>query len=261
MAGRFQTKSVLFREYKYVPLLDPLFIRLLKLQPDSSGPETSQICITLQEISLDDHISYESVSYTWASEYGDQERSSPIECNKDGFIMVTTNCEAALRRLRLTESVRILWLDAICINQDDSTERIQQVILMRAIYSNVSNVLVWLGKASVKCDPETLRPYLDIGIDYLYWLGVEAIERASEKPDSDYHLTGSMYSAVRELRSREPDDAVARSPEFRGLMKILSYSFWNRVWVIQELALPPSIVLFCGDAVLQGSKLQALAEP
>lgn len=227
---------------------------LLSLQPAFSNTEMSPICISLKESSLDDHVPYEPVSYTWALENGHRERSIPIKWG--GFIMVTANCEAALRRLRNTNSERILWVDAICINQDDPTERSQQVTLMRDIYRNASNILVWLGKASIECDPDTSQLYSDIGIDYLHRLGYEEIQRSELDEESD-RFTGPLYSVLRELRRRDMEDAIARSPDFHGLITILSYSFWNRVWVIQELTLAPSFLLFCGKATLQGSELEA----
>lgn len=53
----------------------------------------------------------------------------------------------ALRRLRYEDTTRVLWIDAICINQDDLIERSQQVALMDKIYKRGRRNLTWLGKA------------------------------------------------------------------------------------------------------------------
>ena len=54
--------------------------------------------------------------------------------------------QPALRALRRTETDRTLWIDAICINQDDMAERNAQVAMMADIYDRAMNVCVWLGE-------------------------------------------------------------------------------------------------------------------
>ncbi|EMT68770.1 Heterokaryon incompatibility protein 6, OR allele, partial [Fusarium odoratissimum] len=56
------------------------------------------------------------------------------------------NAAAALRRLRWKRKKRVLWIDAICINQADVDEKNTQVPLMQKIYGQGQNVLVWLGE-------------------------------------------------------------------------------------------------------------------
>jgi hypothetical protein len=59
---------------------------------------------------------------------------------------VTVNLHAALSRLRDHPFERIIWVDAICINQENPEEREQQVQLMAKIYSKAHHVIVWLGE-------------------------------------------------------------------------------------------------------------------
>lgn len=59
---------------------------------------------------------------------------------------VTKNLGAALQKLRLPDGARKIWIDALCINQDDVLERNEQVRLMGEIYSRCSRVIVWLGQ-------------------------------------------------------------------------------------------------------------------
>jgi hypothetical protein len=56
----------------------------------------------------------------------------------------------------------ILWIDAICINQEDITERGHQVQLMGRVCSKATRVLVWLGEASEEKHPETSQPASEI---------------------------------------------------------------------------------------------------
>lgn len=95
---------------------------------------------------------YEALSYTWATEDGDCKRTSQITCS-DARIWVTKNCEVALRYLRKEGSNRILWVDAICINQKDVKERGHQVGIMRDVYANATEVLIWLGELSTDMAP------------------------------------------------------------------------------------------------------------
>jgi hypothetical protein len=111
------------------------------------GDFASPIQISLAEVRSQEEHDYEALSYTWATEDGDCKRSSQIRC--DGTrIWVTKNCELALRYLRKENSNRVLWVDAICINQKDNKERGHQVGMMRNVYSKAAEVLVWLGESS-----------------------------------------------------------------------------------------------------------------
>lgn len=109
----------------------------------------SPIQTYLAEYRLQENPWYEAVSYTWATEEGDCSLSSQIKCG-DARLWVTKNCELALRYLRLREpsSARVLWVDAICINQKDVNERGHQVRIMRDVYSKATRSLIWLGEES-----------------------------------------------------------------------------------------------------------------
>ena len=80
--------------------------------------------INLREVRSSDEPEYEALSYTWATENGDTTLSSTVNC-EGAAIQVTNNCEDALRRLRNRDGERILWVDAICINQRDDREAIR----------------------------------------------------------------------------------------------------------------------------------------
>lgn len=60
---------------------------------------------------------------------------------------ITENLHSALLELRSHQLERLLWIDAICINQDDMNEKSHQIQLMSKIYGLASCVIVWLGKA------------------------------------------------------------------------------------------------------------------
>ncbi|EXA33045.1 hypothetical protein FOVG_15848 [Fusarium oxysporum f. sp. pisi HDV247] len=86
---------------------------------------------------------YEALSYTW----GDPEPTKRILVNGLPF-WIAANLFAALRQLRLPERPRVLWTDAICINQNDLIEKAGQVGMMFSIYLKAYRVVVWLGQAT-----------------------------------------------------------------------------------------------------------------
>jgi hypothetical protein len=86
---------------------------------------------------------YEALSYTW----GGEEKPYSITI-KEHKLDVTANLYAALLRLRDYSLERIIWVDAICIDQKNLEEQGQQVQLMAMIYSKAHRVLVWLGETA-----------------------------------------------------------------------------------------------------------------
>ena len=125
--------------FQYSSLLnDRTSVRLLKLYPDDDSG--SKITCELFHSDTNSNIQYEALSYTW----GDDPHTVDIQVNGCDF-PVKLNLEAALRALRKIDDPRVLWIDAICINQADLKERAKHVRNMWSIYQAASCVLVWLG--------------------------------------------------------------------------------------------------------------------
>ncbi|KAI1321274.1 heterokaryon incompatibility protein-domain-containing protein [Xylariaceae sp. FL0255] len=121
-------------------------IRVLSLAPSNSFP--APIHVSLSIVNLTSSSSppssppvYEALSYCW----GNALDTVIISCNGQPF-SVTRNLESALRHLRQKEGHRVIWADAICIDQANLVERACQVNLMREIYQTASRALVWLGE-------------------------------------------------------------------------------------------------------------------
>jgi hypothetical protein len=114
-------------------------IRVLILQP---GVGVDRLQCTLETYQLDNCKEFEALSYAW----GDPKLVEPIILN-GSRTMITHNLSVALRHLRYTQSCRVLWIDAVCINQKDIDERNHQVFMMNRVYSVAKQVLVWLGEA------------------------------------------------------------------------------------------------------------------
>lgn len=136
--------------YQYDDLEGNNDIRLIVLYPESSD---SRVRFKFAICDLENPPDYEALSYTWADEDGDQSLTSTVRCDPgDQMVMVTRNCENALRRLRLQAEPRFLWVDAICINQAFVQERNRQVAMMAKIYHSASRVVVYIGEAAPGTD-------------------------------------------------------------------------------------------------------------
>ena len=139
-------------------------IRLLRLLPhENESTEKAEIQCELFEYSLQDqgigtHL-YDALSYTW----GGANKPRSIFINKQIFA-VTENLYAALSRLRGRSLERIIWVDAVCINQEDLEEQGHQVQLMAKIYSKAARVLVWLGEKAD--DSDTALEGIRIAAEY-----------------------------------------------------------------------------------------------
>ena len=134
--------------YQYKPLPDECSIRVLSLAPSSSYDRPIHIKLRIQTISTElpcSSVPYEALSYVWGAPQGDR----AINCEQK-TILITENCEDALRRLRRrTRSRTLLWIDAICINQSNLAECSRQVGIMTCVYANARRVVGWLGEHSL----------------------------------------------------------------------------------------------------------------
>lgn len=119
-------------------------IRLLRLMPckdDNAIIQCQLLNYSLSDSRNGTHL-YEALSYVW----GDPDHTVPIFIGEHRF-RVTENLHAALLRLRDRSVERILWVDAICINQADEQEKERQIQSMARIFGQANRVIVWLGKA------------------------------------------------------------------------------------------------------------------
>lgn len=204
----------LFLTYPYRPLnKGKNEIRLLRVHPHEGARRT--IRCDLLTVPLDNAPTYEALSYTW----GNPSKLAPI--NIDGnLVLVRKNLERALYELQDRNTERILWIDAICIDQENEEERSSQVRKMRDIYARASNVLVWLGKASD-------------GSDLAFSL-LEEIRRRFPNPSTIFELLQSPETL----------------PSLEGLSNLFSRGYWWRVWVIQEVNFAKSVTVHCGSSAM-----------
>ncbi|KAK0644469.1 heterokaryon incompatibility protein-domain-containing protein, partial [Cercophora newfieldiana] len=122
-------------------------IRLCRILPFSFSQEC--VSCVLSTVSLDAAPDFEALSYVW----GDAADRVPIIVNGQR-LLATKNLEAAMRALSSRammgfgasrDFTRVVWIDALCIDQTNLAERASQVKLMGDIYSSARHVVTWLG--------------------------------------------------------------------------------------------------------------------
>ena len=128
--------------HQYSTLLYDDSIRLLKLFPASNDLSDQGLGCALEDCRLSNDLSYEALSYMWG-----QPIFPELLHTHKGILKITENLALALRSLRFKNRFRYLWVDAVCINQNDLTEKSQQVALMSIIYKSARRVICWLGQA------------------------------------------------------------------------------------------------------------------
>lgn len=127
-------------------LLPANTIRLLRL----SQTEGSKLKGDLIIVALADRPEYTALSYTWGQKHG-----SEIEVSKKQTLSLSQNLSLALKRLTNGSEFELplLWIDQICINQQDEREVRRQIEMMGEIYTEATEVMVWLG---ADCEIENL---------------------------------------------------------------------------------------------------------
>lgn len=216
------------RPFCYSPLGDH-HIRLVHLD---AGAVNDSLSIQIQEnVHLDTAPAYEALSYTW----GDTKKERSISCGSES-IAITANLATALVQLRKLDKPRMLWIDQVCINQDDVDERSKQVALMGRIYSKAAIVVIWLGEE----EPSDKMAFEFVPILLSYLPSV-----------SDGH--GVMR---RGLVARQAIPIVG-SPGWIALSRVFSRPYFRRSWIIQEVALARHAVVHCGPHVMDWDLLAA----
>ena len=158
-----------------------------------------------EDLREDGSNSYEALSYAWSYDTG----MKKIQINEQTFA-VSGDLDLALRSLRRPRNVRKLWIDAICINQNDDLEKSSQVSQMRDVYANSSMVIIWLGPSTEETDAS---------------MGHLGTFRGSLGKDSE-----ELLDFIR--KTMDGEVLFRLTPGFWG---IFGRRWWTRVWTVQEV--------------------------
>ena len=213
-------------ELSYRPLTTRRF-RLLTLLP---GAEATPLQTTLRHVNLEDMPKFDALSYEWGPESTD---NSKIFVDKEPFT-IRHNLWLFLKRLRASsQSSQIIYVDAICINQRDGEEKGRQVALMSEIYMRAKRVLVWLGEHDRNSELVFGTRFED---------AVSKIPRGVMMIPFVPLLAMPVVVAGRVRRATQASSA----DRVAAWTALLSRSYWNRTWIVQEFLLARSVVVFCG---------------
>jgi hypothetical protein len=214
-------RNLHYKEIQYNPLLNNVkTIRLLRIKKSNDENDTVEcelFTVTfdgnndLPSLPSGEFVEYEALSWCWGKankEYG-------IIIEQDGESSkkaVTKELGLALRYLRKKDAHRVIWIDAVCINQDNYAERNHQVQMMSLIYTRAKQVCVWLGEA----DKESR-----LAINFIH----EKILNLK-----DFDSVSSDQSNV---------------DNWRSLLMLMQRPWFSRRWVVQEIALGQTATVYC----------------
>lgn len=184
-------------------------IRIFELLPGLDGSEISGRLVRYDILESNTTISYEALSYRW----GTTMEARTIRMGQNLEFKVTAALETALQMLRSSEKARMLWIDAICINQGDVQEKNRQVQMMRRIYMNARSVQIWLD---VYIDP-----------------------------------TCAAMIKLQNLNDQSTEKDLGDDPSFWDpLGAVFKDHYWMRVWIQQEISNAKSLAIQCRRVLL-----------
>ena len=199
--------------------LPPGYVRLLRLLP--AGP-SEEIRCEFAVAPLKYIEPYEAISYVW----GDPTQQRRILVDGKA-LLVTASAHDILRRRRSRFRARLVWIDRVCINQDDLAERAAQIFMMTDIYRRASVVTAWLG---------------DLPEAHLVQELFAELHCALEEPGSSRdHLWN--YYRLTEQRRRFGAHFAATSAFFRS-------PWFFRVWIVQEAVCARRLHVLCGGVCM-----------
>ncbi|KAE9366950.1 HET-domain-containing protein [Stipitochalara longipes BDJ] len=239
-----QENETILPDFKYEPLpFDGLF-RLIDLH--YGAPSDDLVCtIFVERLG---RRPFTAISYCW----GSTERPHLIKCGEQkkivvdgvdyygpaekptGVIKITENLKNLLLALRTEDTYVTLWIDSICINQDDTDEKTKQVKVMNLIYDNSSSTVVYLGEANRETEA--------------------AMECAKKLAAMKDWPRSKVPQFLPDQRQPIDPPLVGKQGElqffldgWRAFTRLLDRDWFKRIWVIQEVILSRLVIVQCGN--------------
>jgi hypothetical protein len=233
-----KASSTARKPYQYSTLNeDAQEIRVLTLLPSAFSSEV-RVLLNIVPFSKEYPAKFEALSYTW----GSQDDPADIFVGESGSdaISVTQNLSEASPYLRYRDKVRAIWIDAICVNQQDLAERSSQVKRMADIYSSASSVIVWLGLESH---------------DSL--LAMQSFELISSKIAVDWDLMTLSFPTDEVHWANGQTVLQLCQAQYAAMCSLLLRERFKRLWIWQELILAsPTPIVLCGSHSIVWSSLR-----
>jgi hypothetical protein len=201
--------------FPYTALQTPCSFRLLRILHESDTSNNIHCTIEEHDRGDEECPRYTALFYAW----GDTKSRRPIDLN-GRTVLVTKNLYEALLHLRHRVPNIFIWIDTLCIDQENPAERGHQVTQMRAIYSEAQRVVSWLGPAgeSVAILFNTIRRH---------------------------HRTCTPVFVADGNCMFMYDQGIDGT-----LRYIIELAYWTRIWIVQEIVVATSLTLMCGDNMI-----------
>lgn len=179
-----------------------------------AGQGQEPLLCRLERRQRNDPAPYKALSYVW----GDQTEQSSMSIN-DIECQVGRNLSEAILTLRNLRIATHLWVDAICINQDDDDERNRQVRRMGDIYVGAEEVLIWLGR--------------------------------SGSPSSTLQDAWDLILNMKNLNAEE------RRSKYHAYRAVFGHEWFGRLWVLQEAVLAQKATLHSWTGAMRPRSIPA----
>jgi hypothetical protein len=216
-------------------------IRLLAWTKESTSTTADQtlgcsLSYTFTYTTLSRGVRFSALSYVW----GSIEKTKMIQL--DGrLVPIGANLEAALRSIQSRRmNVDYLWVDALCINQNDEAEKSQQVHLMGRIYQAAEYVIAWLGD-------ETWGSHI------IYSTAASIFPNGGPANSITYPTSTQFGDSSRNDLISRPE--LLRPVPYQGIQDIISRPYWRRIWVLQEVTVAKTVYIMCGAGMLEWDNL------
>jgi hypothetical protein len=211
--------------YTYLPLAEDE-IRLLSVQK-----RDGETVYELIHVQFDKAPRYTALSYCWEDQSPDQ----PLNC-AGSTLLVTANVKNFLSYFCTQAEPQYIWIDGLCINQTDISEKNHQVGFMKSVYTKASKVVIWLGESNDSINDAIRQiPYV---------LPSAATYRGTKSGFDDalksygIPIRGSLF--------------------WEGIETLLSKPWFSRLWTFQEAVLPKNVEVRCGKDMLSYDLMTAL---
>jgi hypothetical protein len=220
--------------------LNPDEFRLLRIRPSCFG--TNLQC-DLFHASLDKPPPFEALSYVW----GAPNPPSTLLC-AGAHVPITKNLYEALCHFRDTSRSRIVWADALCINQTDNAEKSQQVARMREIYTKCERLLVWFGAPAPGVAENALK-----ALKRFRGLFEKHADERMLRVLLVHEEAGAYMDEWEKRVLGELDVDRVLDKYWKALAAFFGCPWFSRVWIVQEaISAPggsaPKMTLSYGDA-------------
>ena len=244
--------------FSYSPVdLGKTGFRILELLPSSTAKEQLACRLLASEIGQPVQ-SFKALSYTWGN--GGKSRvlavfpsTGSAQNNSSTALAITESLHAALVHLRHSHDSIWLWVDQVCINQEDHAEKAEQVRLMGLIFAKAEQVLVWLGPAADGSDA-----LMDA------W---QSVGQGGRDFGMESYFTKERWSLLDTIMSNA-DSLDPKTAEFQTLLRTAAETFapliagyvlrcwfarpwFERAWTVQEFCLCPNTAFVCGTKTVQ----------